>query len=173
MKLKQLQLTQEQIKMVRLLADQGNPKAQHNLGAMYMVGQGVERDLQKAILWFKKSAEQGEVLAQHNLGVIYLQGVEKQPANLVEAAHWFTMAAMQGEPRSQHTLGGLYFEGLGVDKNLTKSYVWLSLALQTAPEERQNEIRQVRDYVASQLSPEEIADARNTTLDIIKKMTVN
>jgi TPR repeat protein len=165
--------SQEQVRLVQNLATQGNAKAQHNLGAMYLNGQGVEQDIDQAILWFKKAAEQGVVLAQHNLGAIYLQGVGQQPPDPIEAVHWFTLAAMQGDPRSQYSLGALYFEGLGVEKNLEKSYIWLSLALQVAPKERRKEMEQVRDYVASQLSPEEIEQAQNTTLDILKNMTIN
>ncbi|MBF0454904.1 MAG: sel1 repeat family protein [Magnetococcales bacterium] len=164
---------QEQLQLVKGLAEEGNAKAQHNLGAMYLKGQGVEQDWDQAILWFKKAAEQGDMLAQHNLGALFLQGAGELSPDPSEAVHWFTQAAMQGDPRSQHSLGALYFEGLGVDQDLNKSYIWLSLALQGAPEERQQAMRQVRDYVASQLSPEQIDRAQATTLEILKNMTVH
>ncbi|MBF0358748.1 MAG: sel1 repeat family protein [Magnetococcales bacterium] len=166
------QFSQEDVKIIKDLAKQGNAKAQHNLGAMFLNGQGVEKNIAEAINWFRQAAEQGLVTAQHNLGTIYLQG-EELAADSIEAAHWFTKAAMQGDPRSQYSLGALYFEGLGVERNLEKAYIWISLALQQVPEDRQKEVRQVRDFVASQLSPEEIEQAQITTLDIVKSMTIH
>jgi uncharacterized protein len=166
-------LSENDLKIIKTLGEQGNAKAQHNLGAMYLNGQGVEKDVEKALRWFKLAAEQGLVVAQHNLGTLYLQGADSMPPDPIEAAHWFTKAAMYGDPRSQYSLGALYFEGLGVEKNLEKAYIWISLSLQVAPEERQKEVRQVRDFVASQLSPEEIEHAQKSTVDIVKNMTIH
>jgi uncharacterized protein len=163
---------QEQIQLIKSLAAEGNPKAQHNLGALYLSGEGVEKNLDNALHWFRLAAEQGLVVAQHNLGSLYLQGTG-MPADPIEAVHWFLQAAMQGDPRSQYSLGALYFEGMGVDKNFRKSYIWLSLALQVAPKERQDEMRQVRDFVASQLSPEETEQAHEETLEILKQMKIH
>ncbi|MBF0379549.1 MAG: sel1 repeat family protein [Magnetococcales bacterium] len=165
-------LTDKEIELIKTLGEEGNPKAQHNLGAMYLNGHGVNRDINTAVSWFRKAAEQGLVLAQHNLGTIYLQGEGPLPPDPKEAAIWFGKAAMQGDPRSQYSLGALYFEGLGVEQNLEKAYIWISLSLQVVPEERQKEVRQVRDFIASQLSPKEIEQAQKATIDILKQMTV-
>ncbi len=162
----------EEVQFVRTLAEQGNSRAQHNLGAMYLNGSGVQKDHEQALHWFEKAAQQGDALSQHNLGAIYLQGLGGAP-DPAAAAHWFTKAAMQGDPRSQYSLGALYFEGLGLERNLEKAYIWLSLALQGAPDERKSEMRQVRDYVASQLSPPQIESARNATIEILHKMDVS
>ena len=43
----------------RLLAEQGDAKAQFNLGFLYRIGQGVNQDYQKACHWYLLSAEQG------------------------------------------------------------------------------------------------------------------
>jgi uncharacterized protein len=166
-------LSEKDIETIKSLGEQGNAKAQHNLGAMYLNGQGVKKDVEKALRWFTKAAEQGLVVAQHNLGTLFLQGADPLPPDHIEAAHWFTKAAMQGDPRSQYSLGALYFEGVGVEKNLEKAYIWISLSLQVVPEERQKEVRQVRDFVASQLSPEEIDHAQKSTIDIVKNMTIH
>ncbi len=52
-------------------AEQGDARAQYNLGLMYVNGRGVPQDYEKAIDWFTKSAEQGFAGAQNNLGVMY------------------------------------------------------------------------------------------------------
>ncbi|MGI9403386.1 MAG: tetratricopeptide repeat protein [Hyphomicrobium sp.] len=52
-------------------AEQGDAKAQFNLGLMYGEGRGVARDDAKARAWFQKAAEQGDVKAQLKLGLMY------------------------------------------------------------------------------------------------------
>ncbi len=44
---------------MRKSAEQGNAQAQCNLGYMYESGDGVIKDKEEAIKWYKKSAEQG------------------------------------------------------------------------------------------------------------------
>ena len=56
------------------LAEQGDAKAQNNLGAMYANGQGVRQDYAEAFRWFRQAAEQGYAKAQNNLGVMYANG---------------------------------------------------------------------------------------------------
>jgi len=59
------------IKIFKTLAEQGNTKAQFNLGVMYYQGQGVPKDYKEAARWFRKAAEQGNADAQFNLGLMY------------------------------------------------------------------------------------------------------
>ena len=53
------------------LAEQGNVKAQYNLGNMYRKGQGVTQDYKEAARLYRLAAEQGLADAQYNLGVMY------------------------------------------------------------------------------------------------------
>ena len=147
-------LTGEYLKAIRILAEQGNGKAQHNLGAMYLNGQGVEHDPVQAAHWFRLAALQGIALSQHNLGVLFLKGVGvvRDPQ---EAVRWFRLAAEQGDARAQHSLGAAYFEGLGVEKEWVQAYVWLSLARNGMPEDIQPQAQAVHDYVESQLSTDQ------------------
>ena len=45
------------------LAQQGNAMAQYNVGALYLNGQGIQKDEQQAYDWFAKSAAQGNARA--------------------------------------------------------------------------------------------------------------
>jgi hypothetical protein len=47
-----------------LAADQGEPRAQYNLGLMYLNGQGVQPDLITAYYWITLSANRGNVHAR-------------------------------------------------------------------------------------------------------------
>ena len=83
------------MKWYRKAADQGNAKAQLNLGFMYANGKGVAEDDAEAVKWYRKAADQGDADAQLNLGVIYDngKGVAEDDA---EAKKWYRKAAGQG-----------------------------------------------------------------------------
>jgi TPR repeat protein len=53
----------EAVKWFRKAADQGDAKAQLNLGACYFRGEGVKQDKAEAVKWYRKAAEQGYELA--------------------------------------------------------------------------------------------------------------
>ncbi|MSP33056.1 MAG: sel1 repeat family protein, partial [Pseudolabrys sp.] len=55
------------VKWYRLAADQGNAKAQSNLGLMYDNGQGVPQNYAEAMRWYRLAADQGLAEAQSNL----------------------------------------------------------------------------------------------------------
>ena len=77
------------------LAEQGDARAQYNLGVKYDNGEGVIEDDKLAVEWYTKAAMQGYARAQYNLGVKYDngEGVIKDDKVAVE---WYTKAAMQG-----------------------------------------------------------------------------
>ena len=50
------------------LAEQGNREAQVLLGRMFLMGQGVSRDPDQAVKWFRLSADQGNADAQFFMG---------------------------------------------------------------------------------------------------------
>ena len=87
---------QTAIKLWKPLAEQGDAKAQYNLGVLYGKGRGVPQDYAKAVKWFYKAAEQGYAKAQNNLGVMYEKGwgITK---DYVQAHMWFHLAAMGGD----------------------------------------------------------------------------
>ena len=47
--------------------DQGNASAQCNLAFGYDNGEGVAKDLKKAVEWYQKAADQGNAMARKNL----------------------------------------------------------------------------------------------------------
>ena len=73
------------------LAQQGNARAQVNLGLMYYQGVGVPRDYQEALKWYRKAAEQGYASAQNNLGLHYCNG-QGVPRDYVLAHMWINLS---------------------------------------------------------------------------------
>jgi uncharacterized protein len=83
------------LKEFKPLAEQGDARAQHNLGVMYANGQGVSKDYAEAVKWCRKAADQGNAEGQYNLGVMYYLG-QGVPKDTVQAYKWFDLAAGLG-----------------------------------------------------------------------------
>ena len=80
----------------RPLADQGDAKAQYNLGFMYVRGQGVPQDAAEAVRWYRLAADQGDATAQYSLGFMYQNG-EGVGQDIVLAHMWFNIASANGD----------------------------------------------------------------------------
>jgi len=74
------------VKWYRASADQGHPDGQYGLGEMYAKGEGVEEDLDEAVLWFTRAAENGNLRAQRVLISAYENGVLGRTADPLKAA---------------------------------------------------------------------------------------
>ena len=114
-------------RLIRPLADQGDPAAQFNLGTMYESGDGVPRNASLALTWYRKAADQGNADAQVNLGLLYAKGIGV-PRNYAEASKWFRKAADQGQTEAQFKLGVAYEKGLGVPRNYAEASMWFHKA---------------------------------------------
>ncbi|MBF0399789.1 MAG: sel1 repeat family protein [Magnetococcales bacterium] len=136
-------------------AEGGHVGAQHNLGMMYLFGNGVAQDYVQAARWFGKAAGQGLAKAQYALGLLYAKG-DGLPQAYEDAARWFGKAAGQGHPLGQKDLGVLYAEGKGVAQDYTHAYMWLTLA--AAQGDRTS--AQFCEIIAKQMSPEQVAQAK-------------
>ena len=109
------------------LAEQGDSRAQYNLGFMYLEGLGVSKDSKEAFRWFRRAAEQKQGRAQHSLGLMYLQGdgVRKDSK---EAFKWFRLAAYQGYADAQFYLGVMHLEGEVTPKDHVLAHMWFALS---------------------------------------------
>jgi TPR repeat protein len=78
--------------LLRPLADEGNARAQYNLGESYYYGYGEPMDGAQAAMWFRKAADQGDVAAQLRLGSMYSTGYGVQ-RDYKQAYRWLSLAA--------------------------------------------------------------------------------
>jgi TPR repeat protein len=81
------------LKELRPLAEQGDARAQLNLGNIYYKGLGVTQDYAEAMKWYGKAADQGDAEAQLDVGFMYEEGQGVQQ-NLVLAYMWMSLAAV-------------------------------------------------------------------------------
>ena len=83
------------------------------MGWFYLNGVGVERDIDQATKWYRKSARRGHPKAMFSLGEIAYH--EK---DFPEALIWFSRASEAGHVRSLYWLGKLYWRGQGVGQGV-------------------------------------------------------
>ena len=79
------------LRYMQAAAEAGLGLAQHGLGFMYMQGECVEKDGQKAVDWFSRAAAQGLQGAMTTIGMMYREGtlVERDED---KAREWFRKA---------------------------------------------------------------------------------
>ena len=88
------------------LAKQGYPLAECQVGYFYLEGQGVEKDLEKALYWTEQAAIHGDWDGQFNLGCFYEEGTVLA-RDMEQAALWYQRAARQGHTEAAERLRAL------------------------------------------------------------------
>ena len=102
----------------RVRAEQGDARAQFNLGLSYYNGLGVRQNYKEAVRWFRKSAEQGIVRSQYNLGRMYATG-QGVIQDYVMAHMYWSIAAVSGDEWSIENKGRA--ENIMTDSQLEES----------------------------------------------------
>lgn len=93
-------------------AESGMHDAVLAMGWFYLNGFGVEKDLEQARRWYRKSARQGEPRAMFSLGQMAYDD-----RDYVDAEMWFRRAVERDHARSLFWLGKLYWKGKGVPQD--------------------------------------------------------
>ncbi|WP_159436571.1 SEL1-like repeat protein [Pseudovibrio sp. Tun.PSC04-5.I4] len=102
---------------VRLLAEQGDLKAQFQLGDAFWQGFGVEINYEKAFYWLNKAAQGNYLDALTSLALMYEFGqfVEKDEKR---ASELYFDASQQGSDWALAQLADMYIDGRGVRKDM-------------------------------------------------------
>ena len=111
--------------VAKAAAERGDPWAQLRMGIYYNSGYGVEVDIPKAIEWYKKAARQlkeGKWAEGYIVGVNGKSGYFGQKNDALIA---------------QYRLADIYFNGVGVEKDLTLSYLLLNNVIEKSNGEPQ------------------------------------
>ncbi|MDD4837452.1 MAG: tetratricopeptide repeat protein, partial [Dethiosulfovibrio sp.] len=83
-------------------AEKDNPSACYNLGRMYLLGEGVDQDRERAKELLQKAAESGHVYAQLDMGLLL---EEDAASSAKEAEHWLNLASNGGYDDAQLSYG--------------------------------------------------------------------
>lgn len=102
---------------LRILVDNGNKSASELLGLMYKEGNGVTKDMPRAVKLLETAALAGRPLAQHHLGYVYFfgDGVTK---DLPRALMWFQIAAQNYE--DEESRNRVIEDGVNLAKKMSK-----------------------------------------------------
>ena len=90
---------EESISWYEKAAAQGNQYANYRLGKLYLWGDGIPKDTEKAITHLTQSADAGNQYAQYALGKLHLGRQDCEQAH-----YWFTQSAAQGNEYAQFFL---------------------------------------------------------------------
>lgn len=120
----------EAARLIRPLAEQGNPTAQFWMGQMLFFGLGMERDDAKAATWYGLAAQAGNTEAQYRLGYLHAtgQGVAYDAA---AAERYWIAAASKGHRGAIVALSDFYHEGLYRKEDEVLARRWLNRAAMT------------------------------------------
>lgn len=136
----------ERFEKYKRLASAGDAEAQCELGDLYHLGIGVQRDDSIAFSWYLRSAEKGNVQAHWQVGMCYHyeSGVAK---DYLKAAESYRKAAELGFVSAQISLAECYKMGVGVLKDEVEALAYYSLAARTNDNARKD-----RDSLEKEMS---------------------
>jgi TPR repeat protein/tRNA A-37 threonylcarbamoyl transferase component Bud32 len=108
-------------------AENGDLRAQYDIGWMYKNAEGVKKDLEKAAKWMVLAADRGSPYAQNDYGIMlqYGQGVEQNEELAVE----YYRKAIEGNViAAKYNLAFCYLDGVGVEQDSLEAYDLLKQA---------------------------------------------
>lgn len=100
--------------------DMAKAYSMNNLGSMFLLGEGVRKDIDKALEYFQRSAELGNDTAMLNLGLLYFNG-ELVGRDYQVAFKYFNNAATKFNGKSLNMLGYYYEVGLLGNQDISKA----------------------------------------------------
>jgi TPR repeat protein len=117
------------VPLYRALAEKGNVAAQKQLGYLYEIGAGVERDWLKAAEWYGKATDAGDDSAAAALGYLGRHWVRMNPSDTQAIYPLVEKAAKMGNAKAQFSLGLMNYRigDLSFDKtsgNLDEALTW-------------------------------------------------
>lgn len=99
----------EAVRLYTPCAEAGDTEAENAIGYMYVMGKGIQKDLDKAVRYLTDAYEHGCAQAAHRLAVMYDTGQCNVDPNLDAAAMWYRRAADIGYADAQYALAGILF----------------------------------------------------------------
>lgn len=115
------------VKLFTEAANGGITVAKYKLGKMLLNGDGVEKDIPKAIEWLKQAAVEENEFAEYALGRLFLKGEEVEK-DIFAAEEYLLKSASRGNKYATYLLGKEYLSGENFGKNIQKSVEYLKLA---------------------------------------------
>lgn len=115
------------VKLFTEAANGGIAVAKYKLGKMLLNGDGVEKDIVKAVEWLKQAALEENEFAEYALGRLFLKGEEVEK-DIFAAEEYLLKSASRGNKYAAYLLGKEYLSGENFGKDTGKAVEYLELA---------------------------------------------
>lgn len=115
------------VKLFVEAASGGITVAKYKLGNMFLNGDGVEKDVVKAVEWLKQAAMEENAFAEYALGRLFLKGEEVEK-DVFAAEEYLLKSASRGNKYAAYLLGKEYLSGENFGKDAMKAVEYLELA---------------------------------------------
>ena len=113
----------EAIRLARLAADKGDPRARWRLGNSLLIGRGVKPDGAKAMVLLKQAAEAGQTQAMTDLARTFLNG-DGSDGLKSQGLDYAKQAAAKDNPWATYLLADCYRRGNGVKRDAELAMKW-------------------------------------------------
>ena len=120
-------------------AERGKGWAMDMIGHDYESGNGVQKSMKQARVWYGRAAELGDAQAQHNLALMHANG-QGGPVSMEQARVWYGRAAEQGYPPAQFNLAIMHQNGEGGPVSMEQARVWYGRAAERGYASAQNNL---------------------------------
>ena len=121
----------------------GTRSPEHSLGYMYMKGEGVEQDNDKAIYWFKNSAAKGKKGSYLHLAKLIYEG-EKVSDYWLAYKYLKILAEEDNNAEAQYYFGLSYVKGRGITADPYEGFKWIK---KSAEQENTDAMYEIADHV--------------------------
>lgn len=91
----------------------GHVAAQRYVGYCYWYGEGTEKNIRKALIWFYKAAQNGDVEAMHKCALLFDEKEQNE-----DAVRYYAKAAEKGNVSALYGLALHYYYGQGVGEDI-------------------------------------------------------
>ncbi|HXW27722.1 MAG TPA: tetratricopeptide repeat protein [Xanthobacteraceae bacterium] len=140
----------------RRVNDKGDPKAMTLLGWLYANGEGVRKDDERALSWYKLAAERGDREAMFELAMFRLRG-RGGPRDRDAAVVLLQRAASLGHIAASYNLALLYLGGQELSRDFAKAAALLRPAADAGSPEAQYALATL--YKEGRGVPQDVAEA--------------
>lgn len=154
------------VKLFTEAANGGITVAKYKLGKLFLSGDGVEKDIAKAVEWLKQSAAGENEFAEYALGRLYLKGAEVEKNDVV-AEEYLLKAAKHGNKYAEYVLGKEYLRGENFPKDVPKAIEHLKRAAENGLSFAEYELGKI--YLFGNDIPKDI----ETAMDYLKSAAAN
>lgn len=141
------------------LEGKGDRRATAALGAMYLHGMAIERNVARGLELLREAAGQGDSRGQSVLGFAYQHGIGV-PVDFAKALELYRQAAAQNYAGAYNNLGSMYWDGEGTPKDRIKALEFVRKAGELGDANAWHKLGMYYDYGSAGLKRDPVESVR-------------